>query len=302
MKKSFLLVLVAVLLTGCTLVREEQVSERPPQFPPGVRVYKDLAYVPKGHKRQKLDLYVPGSGEGPLPLIVWIHGGAWKEGSKESCLPLPWVEKGYVIAGINYRLCQDAPFPAQIEDCKTAVCWLRTHAREYRIDPGRIAAWGDSAGGHLASLLGTTGDIPYWEQGHPVGSSRVQVVIDWYGRADLACVSTDPAYADSPIAMLLGGSGPEFADEAEQASPIRHISKEDPAFLIMHGDKDEVVPVEQSLAFAAALREAGVKVKLVVLKGAGHGGEEFLAPEEVTTIDTFLHEQLSPRKTAQSQP
>ena len=302
MKKSFLFIILAVLLAGCALVREEQLSERPPRYSPGVRVHKDLAYAPKGHKRQKLDLYVPESGEALLPLIVWIHGGAWKEGSKEYCPPLPWVEKGYVIASINYRLCRDAQFPAQIEDCKAAVRWLRTHASEYRIDPGRIVAWGDSAGGHLASLLGTTGDISDWEQGYPVGSSRVQVVVDWYGRADLACVSTDPAYADSPLAMLLGGSGPEFADEAQNASPIRHISKEDPVFLIMHGDKDEVVPVEQSLAFAVALREAGVKVKLVILKGAGHGGGEFLAPEEVRAIDIFLHEHLGPRKRAQSEP
>jgi acetyl esterase/lipase len=233
---------------------------------------------------------------------LWVHGGAWKGGSKEYCPPLPWVEKDYVVASINYRLCQDARFPAQIEDCKAAVRWLRHHAREYRIDPDRIIAWGDSAGGHLASLLGTTGDISDWEQGYPVGSSRVQVVVDWYGRADLACVATDPAYADSPIAMLLGGSGPEFADEAENASPIRHISKEDPAFLIMHGDKDQVVPVEQSLAFAAALKKGGVKVKLVILRGAGHGGGEFLAPEEAKTIDTFLHEHLGSRKTTPSHP
>jgi acetyl esterase/lipase len=265
-----------------------------------VRTYKDLAYVPKGHKRQKLDLFIPENGKAPLPLIVWIHGGAWKYGSKEYCPPLPWVEKGYVIASINYRLCQHAYFPAQIEDCKAAVRWLRAHAREYRIDPDRIVAWGDSAGGHLASLLGTAGDIPDWEQGNPVGSSRVQVVIDWYGRANLACVSTDPAYADSPIAMLLGGSGPEVKDQAEDASPIHYVSKNDPAFLIMHGDKDGVVPVEQSLAFTSALKAAGVKVKLVVLRGAGHGGGEFLAPEQVTTIDTFLHEHLGPRKTAES--
>jgi acetyl esterase/lipase len=258
--------------------------------------------VPKGHKRQKLDLYVPESGEDPLPLIVWIHGGAWRQGSKEYCPPLPWVEKGYVIASINYRLCQHAQFPAQIEDCKSAVRWLRAHAQMYKIDPERIVAWGDSAGGHLASLLGTAGDIPDWEQGYPIGSSRVQVVIDWYGRADLACVSTDPAYADSPIAMLLGGSGPEVKDQAEDASPIHYVSKNDPAFLIMHGDKDGVVPVEQSMAFTSALKEAGVKVKLVILRGAGHGGEEFLAPEQIRAIDTFLQEQLGPRKTAQSHP
>jgi dipeptidyl aminopeptidase/acylaminoacyl peptidase len=130
----------------------------------------------------------------------------------------------------------------------------------------------------------------------------VQVVIDWYGRANLACVSTDPAYADSPIAMLLGGSGPGVKDQADDASPIHYVSRNDPAFLIMHGDKDSVVPVEQSLAFTSALKEAGVKVKLVILKGAGHGGAEFLAPEQVRIIDAFLDEQLRPRKTAQSLP
>jgi acetyl esterase/lipase len=302
MRKSCLSILVTLLLSGIALARAEQPLTKPPQYLSDVRVHKNLAYVPNGHRRQNLDLYVPGHGVGPLPLIVWIHGGAWREGSKEYCPPLPWVGKDYVIASINYRLCQNAQFPAQIEDCKAAIRWLRSHAGEYRIDPNRIVAWGDSAGGHLASLLGTAGDIPDWEQGYPVGSSRVQVVIDWYGRADLACVSTDPAYANSPIAMLLGGSGPGVAGRAEDASPIHYVSRNDPAFLIMHGDKDRVVPVEQSLAFTSALREAGVKVKLVILKGAGHGGEQFLAPEQVSVIDTFLKENLGPPKTAQPHP
>ncbi|MEW6669230.1 MAG: alpha/beta hydrolase [Thermodesulfobacteriota bacterium] len=302
MRKARLFILMALLVTGIGPARAEQPSAKPPQVQGGVRAYKNLAYVAKGHRRQVLDLYVPAHGNAPLPLIIWIHGGAWKQGSKDHCPPLPWVQKGYVVASINYRLCQHAQFPAQIEDCKAAVRWLRAHAAEYRIDPDRIVAWGDSAGGHLASLLGTAGDIPDWEQGYPVGSSRVQVVIDWYGRADLACVSTDPAYADSPIAMLLGGSGPDFADEAEDASPIHYVSRNDPAFLIMHGDRDGVVPVEQSLAFTSALREAGVKVRLVILKGAGHGGEQFLAPEQVAIIDAFLQEHLGLRQTAQSHP
>jgi len=126
----------------------------PHDVPTGLAAYRDLAYVPGGHERQKLDLYVPAAGEGPFPLIVWIHGGSWTYGSKEDCVPVPWALKGYAVASVNYRLSQDAAFPAQIEDCKAAIRWLRAHAREYRLDRDRLIAWGDSAGGHLAALLG----------------------------------------------------------------------------------------------------------------------------------------------------
>lgn len=262
--------------------------------PPRVRVHRDMAYVQNEHPNQKLDLYVPEKPEGPLPLIVWIHGGGWKHGNKSGCLSLPWTKKGYVVASIGYRLCQDALFPAQIEDCKAAIRWLREHAGTYKIDPNRVAAWGGSAGGHLASLLGTSGDAAEWEQGNPVGSSRVQAVIDWYGRADLTPVCTDPSWAGSPTADLLGGSGRSVSDLARKASPILHVSKDDPPFLIMHGDRDELVPLNQSRRFAAALSEAGVEANLVVLKGAGHGGEEFLGPSQVKCIDAFLNASLRP--------
>lgn len=259
----------------------------------GATVYKDLPYVENGHARQKLDIYVPGDrGEGPFPLIVWIHGGAWKYGSKENCPVLPWVRKGYVVASINYRLSQDAKFPAQIEDCKAAVCWLKQRALKYKIDSSRIVAWGDSAGGHLASLLGTADDMPEWENGKRAFCSRVQVVIDWFGRADLTRVCTDPAMAASPVALLLGGSGEKMAKLARKASPIFHVTKGDPPFLIMHGDMDDTVPIQQSLAFAKTLQETGVAVRLIVLKGAGHGGSEFFQPEQIKIIDNFLGENI----------
>lgn len=254
----------------------------------GVQFYEDVAYVQNGHERQKLDLYVPEKLQGPLPLIVWIHGGGWRDGDKEHCPPLPWTKKGYVVASIGYRLCQDALFPAQIEDCKTAIRWLREHAGSYKIDPNRVVAWGGSAGGHLASLLGTSADAAEWEQGHPPHLSRIQAVIDWYGRADLTPVCTDPSMADSASASLLGGSGRTVSDLAREASPLFHVSKDDPPFLIMHGDRDELVPLTQSQMFANALRDAGVPVMLVILKGVGHGGDEFLKPQQVRAIDAFL--------------
>jgi acetyl esterase/lipase len=264
----------------------------PHDVPPGLVAYRDLAYVPGGHERQKLDLYVPVAGEGPFPLIIWIHGGSWTYGSKEGCVPVPWALKGYAVASVNYRLSQDAAFPAQIEDCKAAVRWLRAHAREYRLDRDRLIAWGDSAGGHLAALLGTTGDDP--GEGPPHESSRVQAVIDWYGRADLSRVCTDPAMAEHAVARLLGGSGPRMAEIARRASPIAHVSPDDPPFLIMHGDRDATVPVQQSEAFAEALKRADVPVTLVILNGVGHGGEEFLQPDRVRIIDSFLREYLQP--------
>lgn len=261
-------------------------------------IYKDLPYVENGHARQRLDIYIPGDlGEGPFPLIVWIHGGAWKYGSKENCPVLPWVRKGYVVASINYRLSQDAKFPAQIEDCKAAVCWLKQGALQYKIDSSRIVAWGDSAGGHLASLLGTADDMPEWENGKPALCSRVKVVIDWFGRADLTRVCTDPAMAASPVALLLGGSGEKMAKLSRRASPIFHVSKDDPPFLIMHGDMDDTVPLQQSLAFAKALQETGVAVRLVVLKGAGHGGSDFFQPKQIKIIDNFLGENIIGVKT-----
>lgn len=121
----------------------------------GVRALKDIAYVPEGHARQKLDLYLPAAEpNAPLPLIVWVHGGAWQAGSKEGCPAVGFVGKGYAVASINYRLSRHAIFPAQIQDCQAAIRWLRVHADEYRIDPNRFGVWGASAGGHLVALLG----------------------------------------------------------------------------------------------------------------------------------------------------
>ncbi|RJR32370.1 MAG: alpha/beta hydrolase [Desulfobacteraceae bacterium] len=295
MRRLFFVLVFILLWTDAAVAQSRVISLNASSTRAGVRVYRDLEYVQNGHPRQKLDLYVPEKAEGPLPLIVWIHGGAWKHGSKSGCLPLPWAGKGYVVASIGYRLCQDALFPAQIEDCKAAVRWLRRHAEIYKIDPDRVVAWGGSAGGHLASLLGTSADSAEWEQGEPAGSSRVQAVIDWYGRADLTPVCTDPSWADSPTADLLGGSGRAVSDLARKASPILHVSKDDPPFLIMHGDKDELVPLNQSRKFATALKEAGVAANLVVLRGSGHGGDEFLSPSHVKTIDAFLKRSLNSR-------
>jgi acetyl esterase/lipase len=294
--RAFLLIAVFTTLFISTSVQGQQDTKLTSPLSAGWQSYTNILYVPNGSARQNLDLYVPVTATERLPLIVWIHGGGWTGGSKEQCAALDWANRGYVVASINYRLSRRTKFPAQIEDCKAAVCWLRRHADRYRIDPDRVVAWGESAGGHLASLLGTAGYVPEWEEEDEGVSSRVQAVIDWYGRADLTPVSTDPAFADSPSALLLGGSGEAVAELAQEASPILYVSKDDPPFLIMHGDQDNIVPLKQSERFANALRTAGVRVKMLVLKGAGHGGPEFMQAEPRKVIEKFLDEALGPNK------
>jgi len=145
-------------------------------LPEAVRVERNLEYVPGGHERNKLDLYLPAMAEKPLPVVVWIHGGAWRAGSKEGCPAVGLVSRGYAVASINYRLSQHAVFPAQIEDCKAAIRFLRAAAKQYKLDPDHVGVWGASAGGHLVALLGTSGGVKDLEgrRGSLGQSSRVQ--------------------------------------------------------------------------------------------------------------------------------
>ena len=187
---------IAVMLTF-TPAAPAQNSQRatpppstPPPVPAGVTAHRDVAYVTNAHQRQKLDLYVPEKGDGPFPIIVWIHGGAWMSGDKNGCPPLSsgFVARGYAGVSLDYRLSGDAIFPAQIEDCKAAIRWLRAHAKEYRLDPTRIGVWGASAGGHLVALLGTSGDSQEFDVGENLDqSSRVQAVSDFGWTFRSAC-------------------------------------------------------------------------------------------------------------------
>ena len=157
-----------------------------PRVPSGVNTLHDLAYVPNGHPRQKLDLYLPPGGGAKRPLIVYVHGGAFMFGDKSSGLmPMRLLTKGYAIASLDYRLSGDALFPAQIQDCKAAVRWLRAHAAQYRLDPARFVAWGESAGANLAALLGTAGQTRTFDVGANLRySSAVRAVVDYYGPTD----------------------------------------------------------------------------------------------------------------------
>ncbi len=269
-------------------------------LPPGAKAHRDLAYFEGGHERQKLDLYLPEKSDRPLPVILWIHGGGWAAGSKDQCPPLRggYLERGYAVASIGYRLSGHAVFPAQIEDCKAAIRWIRGHAKDYGLDPERFGVWGSSAGGHLAALVGTSGGVKEFDVGPDSDlSSRVQAVCDFYGPTDFTVFVTTPGYtshakADSPEAKLLGGAVLENKDKAARVNPITYVTQDDPAFLIVHGDKDPTVPLNQSELLFDALKKTGVSVRYHKIQGAGHGGPAFETKEIATMVAGFFDERL----------
>jgi len=266
----------------------------------GLRVERDVVYARAGQKELLLDLYLPAAvGAGRLPVIVWVHGGAWRSGSKEDCPARGQAARGYAVASVNYRLSQEAIFPAQIHDLKAAVRWLRANADRYGLDSDRIGAWGASAGGHLVALLGTSGGVKDLEGdlGDAGYSSRVQAVVDFFGPTDLPQMSKfssaiDHDSPDSPESRLLGGPVQQNKDRAARANPITYVTKDDPPFLIMHGDRDPLVPLNQSELLHAALRNAGVESSLEVVKGGGHG---FRGPEVDAAVERFFDRPLKSR-------
>jgi acetyl esterase/lipase len=264
-----------------------------PSLPPGTQKLKDLEYGQASGRAMHLDLYLPQKADKPLPLIIWIHGGAWMAGSKDAPSPaLRFVKDGYAVAQVGYRLSQEAKFPAQVHDCKAAVRWLRANAEKYNLDPNKFVAWGASAGGHLVALLGVTGGAAELEGtvNDLKQSSRVQAVIDWFGPTDFLHIGEPESdlkhnASDSPESKLIGGPVLENKDKAAKASPITYVSKDAPPFLIMHGDKDRTVPLDQSERLHQALAKAGVDAKFVRMKDAGHG---FGGPDAITPVQDFL--------------
>jgi acetyl esterase/lipase len=272
-----------------------------PVLPEGVKALRDLEYVQGGSPAQRLDLYLPEKTERPLPLIIWIHGGAWRAGSKNGTPALRFTRRGYAVASVEYRLSGEARFPAQIQDCKAAIRWLRAHAKEYRLDPEHFGVWGSSAGGHLVALLGTSGGVAELEGslGSAGVSSRVQAVCDWFGPTDFLQMDRAGSQIhhdgpNSPEAQLIGGPIQDNKAQVAKANPITYVSKDDPPFLIMHGDQDPQVPFNQSELLEAALKKAGVPVRFQPIRGAGHGGPLFNSPETQRQVEEFFDKHLKP--------
>ena len=291
--------------------------DKPPMPVPGVDFlettavpqYEDLAYA-KVSPAQKLDLYLP-AGSGPFPLVLMVHGGAFMFGDKADPISQagtdPLLAHGFAVANLNYRLSGEARAPAQIQDVKTAVRWLRAHADEYDLIPDKFAAWGASAGANLAALLGTAIDIPALEGaglGNPDQSCRVQAVVDWFGPTDflqmdrqLIELGYPPSHdePDSPESRLVGAPIQSRPDLVKVVNPLTYVTPEAAPFLIEHGTCDSTVPYLQSriLAEALALAAGAERVAFVSLEGAVHGGgPQFWSTENVARVLGFLDKYL----------
>ena len=270
---------------------------------PGMQLIADLDYSGEGNPRQMLDLYLPENYaqlEKPLPLICWIHGGGWKNGSKSGTGILRTILRSGDFAGasIGYRLSDEAQWPSQIHDCKAAIRWLKAHAEEYNFDANRIGIAGSSAGGHLVAMLGVSHGVDHLEGEigeHTAQDAEVACVVDLYGPTELLTMSDfdstmDHNAPESPESLLIGGPIQENKEKANDASPIKHISDDDEPFLIIHGTKDPLVSYQQSTAFEKALEEVGVTAILVTVEGGEHGKGFGTKPSEIA--EQFLRNQL----------
>ncbi len=273
------------------------------------RKFLDIPYATLSAS-QKLDIFLPDAMEGPYPVVIFVHGGSFSGGDKrdgEVKPPLKGLERGYAIVGVNYRLSHEALFPANIMDIKASIRWVKAHADDYKLDTARIAIWGDSAGGHLASLAGVASDEVLLDDlslGNPDHDSRIHVVVDWYGPTDflemdaqlMANGDGEPFHNEprSPESVLLGRRITEVPDLVALANPENYVTSDDPVFLIEHGDEDPIVPVQQSERFYHKLVSTlgQEKVTLRILEGAGHGNMPFYRKSNVDFVFDFLDYHL----------
>jgi len=227
----------------------------------------NVPYVTGAGPERQLDLYIPTNRQGE-PLVVYVHGGGWAAGDKagDSINPnnLQWLWQGYAIASINYRLVGTALWPAQIEDCKAAIRWLKAHAREYGYNANRLGVVGESAGGHLAAMLGTTSGTRTFDVGENLDyTSEVACVVNLFGLSD---ITREPSVA----ARLLGSAGKDNPELVQGASPVTYVHRDEPPMLIVHGTDDKLVPYEQAELLADAMDKAHAQYHFHTVVGGGH--------------------------------
>lgn len=260
-----------------------------------VRIEKDIVFGKGGDQDMMLDLALPDANEA-RPCVVCVHGGGWRTGKRQDMAPVAKLlaEKGFVAATVSYRLTDKAPFPAQINDCKAAVRFLRAHADKFQINKDRVGAIGASAGGHLVCLMGTAdGDAKLeGNGGHPDQSSQVQAVVSYFGPTDFTVKTWTKEVEDFFLVPFLGGSFEDKKDLYCKCSPLEYVNKTNPPFLFFHGDKDTLVGIENSHKLAKKLKEAGVYAEVVTMPGEGHGwGGEKLTRTLHQSV-RFLEEKL----------
>ncbi len=270
-------------------------------FPEGTVIHNDIPYASDTLNKHLLDIYLPEKITKDLPLVVWIHGGAWMMNDKHADMGYMqntvrgFIENGYALASINYRYSADAVFPAQAQDCNQALEFLYQHASQYHIDKSRIALIGFSAGGHLASLLGLSANnsVSDFYAGGNSPHFKIKCVLDFYGPSDLIAIASTPDTSATPglnpVSILLGHTPIERPDIARKASPVTYVDKDDPPFFIVQGEKDQSVPNTQSKLLSSWLTIAGVKNQLIVVPGAPHYGKMFDADDIRIKLFNFLN-------------
>lgn len=273
--------------------------------------YLDITYANKSQS-EKLDIYLPNEGNGPFPVIIAIHGGAFKMGNKtggDLAAMFEGLNRGYAVVSVDYRLSGEATFPAAVNDIKAAIRFIRQNASKYNLNPDKIALWGDSAGGNLASIAGTTGgtnDLYDTSLGYSDVSDDVNAVVDWFGPINFLEMDSQfqasgitPKFGKtssetSPESAYIGKLITEAKDIVAKANPETYITKDDPAFLIEHGTQDANVPTQQSINFAQKLESVlgKDKVELVLLEGASHGGSQFEEKNNLDKVFAFLDKYM----------
>lgn len=275
------------LLCSCLVAQEEKIV-----------ILKNIPYVENGGERRQLDLYLPQDYkklEKPLPVILVIHGGGWRHGTKDSPKFADWAyffaENEFAAASINYRLYPEHRMPQQIIDCKSAIRWLRANAEKYHFDSKHFGALGSSAGGHLSALLGTTGLTREFDLGENLDqSSAIQAAVDFCGPADfLEFHAVRPEF----VKRLFGNLDEENRSLAKKMSPLHNVTAQSTPMLIAHAADDRIVPVEQSRELDKALQVACVESELIELAKGGHGVTVFTNPKMRKRVKSFF-EKLKP--------
>ena len=268
-------------------------------YPEGTILQGNLAYNNDTLEKHLLDIYLPAEAKGKLPLVIFIHGGGWLGNDKYADMGYmrktvaELISHGYALASIDYRFSTQAVFPAQIQDCNRAVSFLYDHSDTYGFDRERFALMGFSAGGHLASLVGLSenNDI---EEFYMTGTSKsfsFKAVVDYYGPSELI-LFPGADDANSPEGLLIGAAPLERPDLAKAASPVTYVDKDDPPFIIIHGEKDELVSPRHSQLLSSWLTVAGVQNELIIVKDAPHYGAMFDADHIRVKVMGFLREHL----------
>ena len=285
---------ISILLATSTAAFPQD-RDRARPLPAGVVKHADVVYASIKGRDLSLDIYAPGTKpERPIPVVVWVHGGGWRNGSKAGIgRSLPILSKGYGLVSVEYRLSEEALFPAAIADVKAAFRWVRANASTYGFDPARMGAWGSSAGGHLVALLGTAHEVSAWDAIHEENSgvsSRPDAVCNWFGPTDFLRMNDFPSRIDhdspdSPESKFIGGPIQENQQKAQRANPISYVTPDDPPMLHMHGELDRAVPFNQSELLHAALEDAGVDSTLYMVKSADHGFRNMVGDSPETLID-----------------